>query len=106
MPNIVLLAKFFPDMPGFHWEILHDVALAKEVATHCPQKPLHWLEIAEKLKFAFSTEEKHVLLKGRRCKDRLDLLLLEDMYTSQGDQELNKGACHLWQTWSSNQQVT
>ena len=49
-------------MPGFHWEILHDVALAKEVATYRPRKPLDLLEIAEKLNSAFSTEKKPVLL--------------------------------------------
>ena len=62
-------------MPGFRWEMVHDLALAKEVAARRPEKPVDWIEITDILNTTFSTEEKPVLLKGRGCKDRLDLLL-------------------------------
>ena len=77
-------------MPGFHWEAVHNLALAKEVATHRPQKPLDWAEIAERLNTAFSTDEKHVL-KGRECKDRLDFLL--KTYKEEDAKSLKKYAC-------------
>lgn len=62
-------------MPGFRWDCTHDLALATEVVTRRPNKPADWADLAEALNSAFSTEEKPVQLKGRGCKDRLDLLL-------------------------------
>ena len=43
-------------MPGFRWEMVHDLALAKEVATR-PEKSVDQIEIADILNSAFSTGE-------------------------------------------------
>ena len=61
-------------MPGFRWEVNHDIALALEVVSKRPQKPADWINLAEALGKSFSTENP-VQLKGRGCKERLDLLL-------------------------------
>ena len=53
-------------MPSFRWpETRHDIALAKEVASRCPGKPLDWDAIASDLNASFSTVEKPLELKGR-----------------------------------------
>ena len=62
-------------MPGFRWEIKHDLALASEVVSKRPEKPADWIALAEALNNAFSSEEKPFLVKGRGCRDRMDLLL-------------------------------
>ena len=62
-------------MPGFRWEVANDIALAMEVVSKRPHKPADWVDIADTLAKAFSTEEKQVSLKGRGCKERMDLLL-------------------------------
>ena len=62
-------------MPGFRWEVCYDIALASEVVVKRPQKPVDWMVVAEVLSQAFTTEEKPVHLKGRGCKERMDLLL-------------------------------
>ena len=62
-------------MPGFRWEVNHDIALASEVVSKRPQKPADWIDLAEARSRSFSTEEKPVQLKGRGCKERMDLLL-------------------------------
>lgn len=62
-------------MPGFRWDIRLDVALCLEVSKIRPEKPLEWLEIADSLNALFSTDAKEVSLKGRGCKERLQLLL-------------------------------
>jgi len=62
-------------MPGFRWELNHDIALAAEVISKRPHKPVDWLDVAETLNTSFSTEAKPVQLKGRGCRERMDLLL-------------------------------
>lgn len=51
------------------------MALAKEVASTRPEKPQDWIEVAEKMNGQFTTDDKPVLLKGRGCRERMDLLL-------------------------------
>ena len=63
-------------MPGFYWEVSHDIALATEVVSRCPNKPVDWAQISEALNQSFLLSlDKPVLLKGRGCKERMDLLL-------------------------------
>ena len=63
-------------MPNFRWlQLSNDLALAKEVFSVRPEKAADWEDIATKLSAVFSTDEKPVFIKGRACKDRLDLLL-------------------------------
>lgn len=63
-------------MAPFRWpDPLYDIALAREVAAKRPQKPQDWDAIAEVLSKDFSTEDKPVELKGRACKDRMNLLI-------------------------------
>ena len=62
-------------MPGFRWEIKHDLALATEVVSKRPDKPADWIALAEALCNAFSIDEKPFQVKGRGCRDRMDLLL-------------------------------
>ena len=45
-------------MPGFRWEVANDIALAMEVVSKRPHKPADWVDIADTLAKAFSTEEK------------------------------------------------
>ena len=52
----------------------HDIALAKEAISLRPEKPADWDVIARTLSSNFSTEDKPVFLKGRGCRERLDLL--------------------------------
>ena len=59
-------------MPSFRWP---DVALATEVTCHRPQNPADRETIASTLSKVFSTIEKSVQLKGRGCKERMELLL-------------------------------
>ena len=53
----------------------HDIALAKEVISLRPEKPVDWDTIACTLSSTFSSEDKPVVLKGRGCRERLELLL-------------------------------
>ena len=64
-------------MPNFRWPLLyHDIALAKEVTSLRPEKPSDWELIAADLSVLFTKQDgKVVSLKGRGCKDRLDLLV-------------------------------
>ncbi len=63
-------------MSPFRWpRTLHDIALAREVAANRPQKPQAWDAIAETLSKDFSTDDNPVELKGRGCRDRLNLLI-------------------------------
>ena len=64
-----------PAMPGFRWELKQDIALATEVVSKRPHKPLDWSDVAEDLNASFSTDNKPVQLKGRGCRERMDLLL-------------------------------
>ena len=55
-------------MVPFRWpDIWHELALAKEVAKYFPEKPQEWDEVAKILSKAFSTDDKHVEVKGRGC---------------------------------------
>ena len=63
-------------MAPFRWpDTLHDIAPAWEVAVKRSQKPQDWDAIAEVLSKDFSTEDKPVELKGKACKDRMNLLI-------------------------------
>ena len=63
-------------MLNFRWPLLfHDLALAKEVVFKRPQRHTDWEDISIILSDLFSTEEKAVDIKGRACRERLDLLL-------------------------------
>ena len=62
-------------MPGFHYDLRHDLALVNEVAVMRPSKPPEWESVATKLSIQFSTDEKPVQLKGRGCRECLELLL-------------------------------
>ena len=62
-------------MPGFRYELKRDLALATEVASTRPTKPAEWESVASMLSQQFSTDDKPVQLKGRGCKERLELLL-------------------------------
>ena len=62
-------------MPSFRWPyIAQDIALATEVAAVRPTGTGDWDSIAKTLSDVFSTSKK-VSLKGRGCKDRIELLL-------------------------------
>ena len=62
-------------MTVFRWlEAWHDIALAKNVICFRPTKPVDWDEIAAKLSEAFSAAKgKLVELKGRGCRERMDI---------------------------------
>lgn len=70
-----LLADTYPAMPGFRWDLKQDIALATVVVSKRPHKPVGWSDVAEDLNASFSTEDKPVQLKGRGCRERMDLLL-------------------------------
>ena len=53
----------------------HDLALATETASRRPNRPTDWDAIAAKLSEQFSTPGNPVQLKGRSCRERVDLLL-------------------------------
>ena len=59
----------------FRWEVNHNIAVASEVVSKRPQKPANWIDLVEVLSKSFSTEDKPVQLKGRGCKERMDLLI-------------------------------
>ena len=62
-------------MLSFWWpDVANDVALATEVTSHRPQKPADWETIATTLSKVFSTTEKSVQLKGRGCREKMELL--------------------------------
>ena len=64
-------------MPNFRWPLLyHDISLAEEVYSTRPEKPSDWEVIAAKLSVLFSRkDDKSISLKGRGCRERLDLLI-------------------------------
>lgn len=63
-------------MAPFRWpSIDKDIKLAVDVAANRPKKPGEWEAIATRLSTVFSSEEKKVELKGRGCKNRMELLL-------------------------------
>ena len=62
-------------MPSFRWpDVSHNIALAKEAISVCLEKPADWDVIACTLNSNFTTEDKPVFIKGRRYRERLDLL--------------------------------
>ena len=63
------------DMTVFRWpEAWRDIALAKNVICFRSTKPVDWDEIAAKLSEAFSAAKgKLVELKGRGCRERMDI---------------------------------
>ena len=63
-------------MPTFRWpDTSYDIALAKEVVSSRPTKPVDWDLIANNLNTVFSSENVQVSLKGRGCKERMERLL-------------------------------
>ena len=64
----VQIAARWPDVDN-------DISLAKEVISRRPNKPSDWESIACTLSQLFSTEEKPVALKGRGCRERMELLI-------------------------------
>ena len=63
-------------MTIFRWPLLyHDLSLAKEVISVHPEKPSDWDSIATKLSDIFTSPIKPVVIKGRACRERLDLLV-------------------------------
>ena len=62
-------------MTAFRWpEAWYNIALAKKVVCFLPIKPVDWDEITAKLSEAFSAAKgKLVDLKGRGCRERLDI---------------------------------
>ena len=63
-------------MAPFRWpSIKHDLALATEVAARNPEVPDDWAHIAVELSEAFSIAGKEVKIKGRGCKERIQLLI-------------------------------
>ena len=75
-------------MPGFRYDLRHDLALANEVAVMRPSKLPEWESVATKLSIQFSTDEKPVQLKRRGCRERLELLLKK--YQEDGKKALKK----------------
>ena len=76
-------------MAPFRWpDTQHDIVLAREVAANRPQKPQDWEAIADTLSNDFSTEDRKVELKGRACKDRLQLLVTK--YRSEDARSLKR----------------
>jgi hypothetical protein len=55
----------------------NDVNLAKEVVETRPEKPSDWDNIASRLNpiFSLTTNGKAVELKGRNCRERMEILL-------------------------------
>ena len=64
-------------MLNFRWpSFFHDISLAKEVVSARPDKMSEWDLIGADLSAKFTRQDgKPVSLKGRGCKDRLDLLI-------------------------------
>ena len=63
-------------MPGFRWDVTHDISLCVEVCKIRPDKATQWSEVADNLNGLFgNTSAKAIVLKGRGCKERLSLLL-------------------------------
>ena len=64
-------------MSPFRWPKLeHDIALlCKEVIAFRPKRAEKWDTLALALSVIFSTEDNTVSLKGRACREHLDLLL-------------------------------
>ena len=63
-------------MPAFRWPYFaQDLVLATEVVSTRPFNATEWDEVAKKLSSAFSTPQREVVLKGRECRERLELLI-------------------------------
>lgn len=78
-------------MPGFRWELHQDIALCIETCKIRPRRPIEWLKIAEILNDLFSSDSKPVLLKGRGCKERIQLLLKK--YDEEDKRALKRCVC-------------
>lgn len=63
-------------MPAFRWPKLeHDVLLCREVVGNRPSRTDEWDVIASTLSLLFSSENSPVVLKGRGCREHVDLLV-------------------------------
>ena len=63
-------------MSPFRWpKFEHDIALCKEVIALRPKRAEEWDTLALALSVIFSTGDNMVSLKGRACREHLDLLL-------------------------------
>ena len=63
-------------MAPFRWpKVEHDIALCKEIIAVRPKRPEEWESVASSLSVVFSTDEIPVCLRGRACREHLDLLI-------------------------------
>ena len=56
-------------------KVENDIALLKEIVARRPSKADEWEDIAEFLSSLFSTDNNPVVLKGRGCRERSELLM-------------------------------
>ena len=62
-------------MAPLRWpETRHELALAKEVAQHNPEKPDEWEAVARMLGKAFSLDSYTAELKARGCREKMDYI--------------------------------
>ena len=59
----------------FRWSLEQDIALCDEVCSTRPEKISEWEAIAECINDMFSTEETELDVRGRGCRERLQLLI-------------------------------
>ena len=59
----------------FRWSLPQDIALCEEVRNTRPDRLEQWQTIADRLNKAFSTEEFEMDVRGRGCRERLNLLV-------------------------------
>lgn len=63
-------------MAPFRWpKVENDIALLKEIVARRPSKADEWEDNAEFLSSLFSTDNNPVVLKGRGCRERSELLM-------------------------------
>ncbi|XP_015758486.1 PREDICTED: uncharacterized protein LOC107337767 [Acropora digitifera] len=63
-------------MAQFRWpKVENDIALLKEIVARRPSKADEWDDIVEFLSSLFSTENNPVVLNGRGCRERSELLI-------------------------------
>ena len=59
----------------FRWSLPQDIALCEEVRNTRPERLEQWQTIANLLNKAFSTEKFEMDVRGRGCRERLNLLV-------------------------------
>ena len=79
--------------------VLHDFALVTEVPSARPTRHSDWEKVATTLSAAFSTRQKQASLKGRGCREQLELLVRKcRKEDSRALQRL--GCCHFFASLS------